>query len=234
MGQTAQRAYASGGFVAVVALSMLLAACGTPGAAAASATPTCPPASAFQAVTGTISAVGSNVITVATSSGAHTLVHLTSNTRITKMVTATPADLTAGKAVQVTTDTAATTAQRILLFPSGQGTFGGRGGPGFGQRTPPAGVNVACFQRRGQGRGQPGAFQGLRGTVDSASSTQIIIDDPQGQTFTLAITSATVIETTAAGTPADLTVGATVMAAGAATSDGITARTITVRGAGVK
>ncbi len=233
MVHTTQRAYASGSFVAVVALSMALAACGTP-AAAASTTPTCPPASSFKSVTGTISAVGSNVITVATSGGGQALVHLTSTTRVTKMVTVTPADLTAGTSVQVTTDTAATTAQRILLLPTGQGSFGGRGGQGFGRGTPPAGVNASCFQRQGQGRGQPSAFQGLRGTVESASSTKLIIDDSQGQTFTLAITSATVIETTAAGTAADLTVGATVMASGSATSDGITARTITVRAAGAQ
>jgi hypothetical protein len=226
--------------IALAALMMLLAACGTQGTAAASsatATATCPPARSFKTVTGAISATGANVITVTSSNGSKTLVHLTTSTRITRIVAATPTDLTTGAIVQVTTDTAATAAQRIVIVPMGQGGFGGRGGgTGFGRGTPPAGFNSACFQRQGtpSGTGGPGGFQGLRGTVASATSTQLVLDDAQGQTFTVAITSATVILTSASGTASDLSVGLTVSASGTATSDGISARTITVQEAGAK
>jgi hypothetical protein len=238
VGVPAARLYAS--TAGLAALMMLLAACGTPGTAAASsarATATCPPARSFKTVTGSISATGANVITVTSSNGSKTLVHLTSTTRVTRILAAKPSDLTTGATVQVTTDTAVTAAQRIVIVPTGQGGFGGRGGgPGFGRGTPPAGFNSACFQRQGtpSGTGGTGGFQGLRGTVASASSTQVVLDDAQGQTFSVAITSATVILTSASGTARDLSVGLTVSASGTATSDGISARTITVQEAGAK
>ena len=239
IGGPAARLYAPP--VALAALMMLLAACGTQGTAAASsatATPTCPPARSFETVTGTISATAANAITVTSSNGSKTLVHLTSTTRVTRILVAKPSDLTTGATVQVTTDTAVTAAQRIVIVPAGQGGFGGRGGgPGFGRGTPPAGFNSACFQRQGTpsaGTGGTGGFQGLRGTVASATSTQLVLDDTQGQTFTVAITSATVILTSASGTASDLSVGLTVSASGTATSDGISARTITVQEAGAK
>jgi hypothetical protein len=98
-----------------------------------------------------------------------------------------------------------------------------------------AGANRACFQRNGRGTGQgsgqgAGAgFQGLRGTVDSATSTRLVFDDAQGQTYSVAITSATVIQQTAAAQASSLTVGTTVMASGTPTATGITARTITIQ-----
>ncbi len=243
MGQTTPRAYVGGTAtrlyaptVALAALMMLLAACGTPGTAAASsatATPTCPPARSFKTVTGTISGTAANAITVTSGNGSKTLVHLTSTTRITRILAAKPSDLTTSATVQVTTDTAVTAAQRIVIVPMGQGGFGGRGGTGFGRGRPPAGFNSACFQRQGTPSGT-GGFQGLRGTVASASSTQLVLDDAQGQTFTVAITSATVILTSASGTASDLSAGLMVTASGTATSDGISARTITVQEAGAK
>ncbi len=241
MGQTTGRVYRRGGFAAVAALSMLLAACGaangsSASASAASPTPTCPPAVAFKSVTGTISATGTGSITITASNSTATLVQLTANTRITRMVPATVSDLKAGTSVQVTTDTSVTTAQRILVLSSsagGTGGFGGfGGGRGFARGTPPAGANPACFQRQRQG--SQAGFQGLRGTVDSASATQLVLDDPQGQTFSVAITTSTVIETSAAGAQSDLHVGATVTATGTATSNGISARAITVLGATTK
>lgn len=234
VGGRAARLYAPP--VALAALMMLLAACSTAGAAASSATATatCPPARSFKTVSGTISATDTNAITVTSSNGSKTLVHLTSTTRVTRILVAKPSDLTTGATVQVTTDTAVTAAQRIVIVPAGQNGFGGRGGgSGFGRGTPPAGFNSACFQRQGTPSGT-GGFQGLRGTVASASNTQLVLDDAQGQTFTVAITSATVILTSASGTASDLSVGLAVSASGTATSDGISARTITVQEAGAK
>jgi Domain of unknown function (DUF5666) len=250
MTRTVRLTYRAGGVFAAVALSMLVAACG--GSASASGggastastspTPTCPPTGTFKAVTGTISNVASNAITVAGANGAATLVHLSSSTRITRVVSTTPASLSSGTAVQVSTDTGVTSAQRIVILSGGQGGAGSFGGFGGGRRgtpsagTPPAGANRACFQRAGQGSGtgsgQGSGFQGLRGTVDSASSTQLVLDDSQGQTFTVAITPSTVIETSAAGAQSDLSAGATVTATGTAASDGIDARAITVQAAG--
>jgi hypothetical protein len=190
-----------------------------------------PTTPAFRTVNGTIRAAGAGTITVAASDGTTTVVQLAPTTRVTKTVSEAASALTAGTAVQVMTDAAATTAQRIVVVPAGQGGFGGRGGIA-GQRTPVAGRNPACFRGRGQGAGAgTGAtFRGLRGTVESASADQLVVDDAQGQTLTLAITPATLIQTTAAGTTADLTVGATVTVAGTPSGDGgIIARTIAVQ-----
>jgi hypothetical protein len=67
--------------------------------------------------------------------------------------------------------------------------------------------------------------------VDSASATQIVLSDTQGQTFSLAITPQTMITQTAQGTAADLTVGTHVIASGMASGNGITAVTIAVQSA---
>lgn len=249
MGQTTRRARALGATLLMAAVAALMAACGAsgggPGAASASATATCPPAVAFKTVRGTITAASiatttGGAITVTDTTGTKTVVHVGSATRVTKLTTLPASSLAAGQSVQIVTDTNVTTAQRIMVLPSGQAGFGGTGFGGFRGRATPgtgagAGRNAACFARQrtgqgtGQGTGQTSGFQGLRGTIDAASSTQIVLDDPQGQTFTVAITTSTVILTSAAGTPGDLTVGALVSVAGAAASDGITARTVTVQ-----
>ena len=232
---------------AVLGLVPLLAACGASananGASAATATATCPPATRNVAtVTGAISATASGSITVNATNGKTTVVHLASNTTIRKLTTLPASRLTAGTAVQVQTDTDVTVAQRILLTPasaSGTATPGrglGRGGNG----TPRAGVNAACLRRGGGAQGTPASgfpgqntFRGVRGTVDSATSTQLIMEDAQGQVYHLAITSSTLIETTSSGSPSDLVVGASVLCTGTSASDGsVTARSITVAPAG--
>jgi hypothetical protein len=230
--------------VAIAALlAALMAACGASGggAGAASATATCPPATAFKSVRGTITAAtitaaSGGALTVTDATGTKTTVNVGANTRVTKLTALPASGLAAGQSVQVITDTNVTTAQRIMVLPSGSTGFGGGGFGGFrGTATPGtgarAGRNAGCFarQRQGQGSGQAGGFQGLRGTIDTASSTRIVLDDPQGQTFTVAVTPGTVIVTSAAGTLGDLTVGATVTAAGSAASGGINARTVTVQ-----
>lgn len=217
----------------LLAVAALVGGCGgataasTGTSAAAAATPTCPPTVAFSSVAGTIASVSGNTLTVTSASGTSTQVTLAPNARVTKLVTARATDLAAGTRVQVTTDAATTTAQRILVVPPGAGTggVGFRGASATG--TPGARFNRACLRQNGQG--QAGArFAGLAGTVDSASSTQLVLDDPQGQTFTLAITPATVIETSAAGQVSDLAAGAKVLVTGTKTAGGITARSITV------
>jgi hypothetical protein len=229
--------------IAGFGLCLALAGCGgtataNSGAAAASATPTCPPTGTFKSVSGTISATGSNTITVTDSSGAPVVVQLTSSTRITKQVTVAPASIAAGTSVLIVSDTNATTAQRISVLAAGGGFGGGGFGGGRfggGQGTPGAGRNSACVSRTpGAGRpgGTGGAFQGLRGTVDSVTSSQIVINDTQGQTFSLAITSATVTTSSASGSTADLVSGAKVSASGTASGSQINAATITVQAAG--
>jgi ABC-type Fe3+-hydroxamate transport system substrate-binding protein len=224
----------------------LLAGCGagasaSPGTnASASATPTCPPVANFKSVSGAISATGNNTITVTPASGAPVVVQLTSSTRITKQVTVSPTSITNGTNVLIISDTNATTAQRIAVFSGAGGGFGGfgRGGFGGGSGTPGAFRNSACFQRTpGAGRGgfgggsATGAFQGLRGTVASVTSNQIIINDPQGQTFSLAITPSTVITSTASGTAADLVQGVKVTATGTLSGSQIKANSVAVTSA---
>lgn len=213
---------------------LLLAACGSSaGAAAANATATCPSGPTFTVVYGTISAVSGGSLTVTGANGATTTVHLAANATIRKLTTLPISSLTAGTSVQVVTDTDITTAQRIVLIPTGQGTGGGFGG-GAGRPTRTPGANASCFSRRGQGTpgsGIPGqnTFRGIRGTVDSATSTKLTMEDAQGQVYNLTITSSTLIETTATGQPGDLTVGSQVQATGTKAADGsVTARSITV------
>lgn len=226
------------GAAATLALAFALAACGagsanTPSASAAGATPTCPPTPAFKSVTGTIQTVTGSTVTVSAANGTRTQVTISANTRITRLVAVKPSALTAGTRVQVTTDAAATTAQRVLVVSQGAGNgTGGFRGAGA-SRTPTSGrFNPACLRQQGQGqglgRGQGQRFSGLAGTVDSATSTQIVLDDTQGQTFTLAITPATVIETSSAGKASDLTAGAKVFITGASAAGGVTARAITI------
>jgi hypothetical protein len=244
----------SSGRLAIGALGLgclaVLAGCGSAAKASpgASATATCPPVGAFKSVSGTISGTGNNTITVTNSSGAQVVVQLTSSTRISKQVTVAPASIATGTNVLVISDTNATTAQRIsVLSGTGTGGFGGFGG-GFGRfggqgtptrGTPGANRNSACFARTpGAGRPTPGTgtnsgvFQGLRGTVASVSASPIIINDPQGQTFALAITPSTVITTIASGTTADLVNGARVTASGMAAGSQIKATTIALETGG--
>lgn len=221
------------GGVAFCALAVTLAACGasptnTASANASSATPTCGPTPAFQSVTGTIQLVSGATLTVTAANGTTTHVTISSNTRITRLAPVTPASLTSGTRVQVTTDAATTTAQRILVAPQGAGVGTGAGGFRGASGTPTGRFNPACLRGQGQSQGQGQRFTGLAGTVDSATSTQIVLDDAQGQTFTLAITPATIIETSATGKSSDLTAGAKVLVTGAKTSSGVAARSITV------
>ena len=222
-----------------VLVVLVLAGCGTSanaGGASATATATCPPTAPTrntQTARGTISAVASGTITVAESSGTSVTVHLDATTRITKLVKAQASALAAGTRVQVVTDASVTTAQQIVIT-TGQG-FGGGGGRGAGSGTPTAGFNRACFQRQGQGAGQGGGQGGrfgLAGVVASVSSTQLVVNDAQGQALTVAITPATAIETMATGHASDLAVGASVLVTGLKASDGITARTIALLSAG--
>ncbi len=227
------RGYLLTGSVALLAFSLLLAACGANAGAASNgstaATPTCGPNTAFKSVTGKITATGAGSVTVTDAKGAQTVVLISSTTRITRVVTVSPTALTTGTSVQVLADASATTARRIVVLQGGSGFTGGGFGRGAGG-TPPAGVNTACFQRRSQTPGT--GFQGLRGTVDSASGTKLTIDDPRGQTFTLTITSATIIETSASGTQSDLMVGAQVQASGIVRNGSLAARNITIQSAG--
>lgn len=213
----------------VLAVAALVGACGSPSgasaASAASATPTCPPTVAFKSVNGTIQAVSGSTLTLDAANGTATQVTITSTTRVTKLVLVKTTDLAAGARVQVTTDASTTTAQRILVMPAGTGTGGGFRGAGA-NGTPGARANRGCIGRTGQAQGT--RFPGLAGTVVSASSTQIVLDDAQSQMFTLAITPATIIETSAAGQVSDLTKGAKALVTGTSASGGIVARSITV------
>lgn len=222
--------------LAAFAVGGLLAGCGSAAASPnASATATCPPAPRLATVTGTITATASGSITVTTSGGTATQVSVSSSTRITDVVLLQPSDLTVGTSVLVVTDTAATTAQRIQIVSgsAGEGGFGGRA-----SGTPPAGVNASCFRRQGQeqqGQGTDrtrggGGFSGLRGTVDSATATNLTFDDTTGQTYSVSITPTTVIAKMATGQVSDLKNGASVMVTGTSGSSGtITARSITVQ-----
>jgi hypothetical protein len=227
---------------AVGVLSLALAGCGTSsGASAATSASASATAAActFTGVNGKITATGANGISVTNAAGKVTQVQLTATTRIVKVVTTGTSALTAGAAVQVFTDTDVTQAQRIVLVPAGQAGFGGRGQGRGANGTPPAGVNPSCFRQRGQGAGQgsgqgfggtsTGAFRGVRGTVDSVTGSTLSMEDAQGQVYNLAITPSTIIDTTAAGAPSDLTVGSTVQVTGATSNGGISARSITVQ-----
>ena len=220
------------GLCVVVALAGCGGAATASSGAAASATPTCPPAGNFKSVSGTISATGNGSISVTDATGAEIVVQLTSTTRISKQTSVAPTSIATGTNVLIVSDTNATTAQRIAVLSGAGGIGGGFGRFGGGTRTPGAARNAACFQRTpGAGRfgGGTGAFQGLRGTVASVSGSQIIVNDSQGQTFSLAITPATVITSTSAGSAADLLLGATVTAAGQVVGSQIKAVTISVQ-----
>jgi Holliday junction resolvasome RuvABC DNA-binding subunit len=73
-------------------------------------------------------------------------------------------------------------------------------------------------------------FQGVQGTITSVSSTHIIFDDAQGQAYSVAITSTTVIQQTTQAKASDLIVGSMVTALGTSASGGIAARSITIQG----
>lgn len=220
----------------ILAAAALVSACGgsanAGAASAASATPTCSPTPSFTSVSGTVQSVSGNTITVSAANGTATRVTVAQNTRITKLVTATPAALTQGTRVQVMTDASTTSAQRILIVPQtarGSGGFPAAGASG----TPAARFNRGCLRQGGQGeggqgQGTQGRFAGLAGTVESASSSQLVVDDAQSQTFTLAITPATLIETSAAGQLSDVTTGAKVLVTGTRAAGGIAARSITL------
>jgi hypothetical protein len=230
------RAFAAAG---ALALTALLAACGTASAAGANAqaTATCPPTPSFTSVSGAITAVASDSITVKNASGATSTVALTATTRYSVTQSVPASSLTQGTPVLVLTDTNATTAHSIRVL-SGTGTGGGGFGGGRfggGNGMPRPGSNSACARRGfggGFGSGSNGAgtgFQGLTGTVDSASATNLTFDDTQGQTYSLAITSTTTITKTAAGQASDLKVGENALIVASKTNGQLTARTVTIQ-----
>lgn len=247
---------ASASASAVLLLSVFLAGCGqSTNAAGASATPTCPSRPTTKTVSGTISTATAGALTVKQTNGSNSTVHLDSNTRITKFSIASASAITTGARVTVVADTAVTTAKDVLVSPGAAAFGGGNGfgrGRGAGTGTPGAArVNRSCFPTRtpgtpGAGRpggGGPGGignfaqgllgvnasgYQGLTGTVDSVTPTKLVFDDVQGQTFTVALTPATMIITVGPGKVSDLAQGDQTLASGAPTSDGITARNVIV------
>ncbi|HEX9038983.1 MAG TPA: hypothetical protein VF808_18520 [Ktedonobacterales bacterium] len=227
------RALAAGG---ALALAALLTACGSATASpGAQATATCPPAPSFTSVTGAVTALGSGTVTVKDLAGASVTVALASTTRYSLTTTVAPSSLTAGMSVVVITDTNATVARSVrVLSTNGTGGGGGFGAGGFGgpRGTPGAGSNAACAGRFNGGAGAANGtngFQGLRGTVDSATATTLTFDDAQGQTYSVALTSATVITKTAAGQAGDLKVGANVTILAGKTNGQLEARTVTIQ-----
>lgn len=238
-----------GGAIAIPLLGALLIGCGAASGAsgaAAVATSTCPPTPALKTVTGHITTASADAITVTDSNGAATNVQISNTTRVTRVTSVPATSLSDGTAVLVLTDTNATVAQRISVLEStGTGGSGGAGGAGNGSGgagngsgrfsgTPAAGRNPSCFQRGGQGagagQGQGNTFQGLRGTIESVTSSRLVFDDAQGQTYSVAITATTAIQRTDQAKASDLATGMTVMATGTASSNGIAARTVTIQG----
>ena len=228
-----------------LALATLLAACAAASASpGAQATATCPPAPSFTAVSGSVTAVNNSTVTVKASSGASVIVLLANTTRYSVTTSVTAASLAQGMPVLVLTDTNATTARSVrVLSGTATGTGGGFGGGGGGfggaRGTPRPGANPACARRFGGGAdGAGGAtdgtgangFQGLRGTVDSATATTLTFDDAQGQTYSVALTSTTTITKTAPGQASDLKVGVSVIILAQKVSGQITARTVTIQG----
>jgi len=228
--------------------SVLLAGCGTASAStSASASATCPPQASFKTVTGKITSTGSGTIAVTDSQGKVTQVQIASTTRISQTAHPAATSLATGTSVLVLTDTNATVAQRINVLAAGANGTGSGGfgfGPGTGRPTgtPSASArgNARCFQRTGQrfGQGTPGAgngngggaFQGIQGTVDTINSAHLTFHDAQGQEYSVAITSATVIQQTAQAKASDLKVSMNVVVVGSASSNGIAARTIAIQG----
>lgn len=234
----------------VMIASVLLAGCGTASAstsANASATPTCTPQASFKTVTGKITSTGSGSIAVTDSQGKVTQVQISSTTRLTQIAHPAATSLATGTSVLVLTDTNATVAQRINVLGagangSGSGGFGFGSGSGRPTGTPSASArgNARCFQRTGQrfGQGTPGAgngngggsFQGIQGTIDTINGAHLTFHDAQGQEYSVAITSTTVIQQTAQAKASDLKVGMNVAVVGSASSNGIAARTIAIQG----
>jgi hypothetical protein len=216
-----------------VLMGVLLTGCGTTVAAnksaGATATPTCPPVIPTRSIMGTIKAISSGYFTVATgSSGGAATIHFSSTTRFTRQVRTTAAALTAGTAAQIITDSSGVIALRVVVtgMPvSGNGGFGGT------RRTPIARGNANCFRRgAGTGFGQGGGSSpGIRGTLSVVSSSQLVLTDSQGQSYTVAVTPSTVIVSITGAQSSDVRVGDTVIAAGTTTSDGINARTVMIQ-----
>lgn len=236
---------------AVLLLSVFLAGCGqASGTANASATPTCPSSrTAMKSVSGTITSVASGAVTVTQADGTASVVHVDSKTRITKFSIVSASTITTGARVSVVADTAVTTAKYVLVTPAGAlGGFGRGRGNGNGTGTPAARVNRSCFPTRAPGTpgaGRPGGgpggvgsfaqnflgvnsggYQGLTGTVDSVTATKMTFDDPQGQTFSVALTPATMVLSVGPGQASDLAQGEKALASGTPTSDGVTARNV--------
>ncbi len=234
------------GFLAVstcILLGLLVAGCGSSASAskattgklaAATASPTCPPVVPTKAVSGAVRAVSSGSFTLATTTGATATVHLTSSTHFTRQVTATTADLVVGQAVDVSTDTSGVTALRVVVTgtassASGSGTrgFGGfTGTPRTG--TPFARGNAGCFRNSTATSVGSGSFSGIRGTLTTVTTTQLVLSDTKGNSYTIAITPSTVIISLSSATASDLSVGDSVIAVGTTSSTGITARTVMI------
>jgi hypothetical protein len=191
-------------------------------------------------VTGQITSMGSGTIAVTGNHGAVTQVQISSSTRLTQIAHPAATSLSSGTSVLVPTDTNATVAQRINVLGAGANGTGGLGfGSGRSSGTPSARANARCFQRSGQrpglgssgtGNGNGGTpFQGIQGTIDTVNNSHLTFHDAQGQEYSVAITSATMIQQTTQAKTSDLKVGLNVVVVGTAGAAGIAARSIAIQ-----
>ncbi len=233
-----------------LALALTFTACGSTANAAASATvsPACVTATAraksgSQSVmpltlSGKITALNGNSLTVTSTADKATAVNLSGNTRISKITPIQASSLTSGTIVIILTNPSTgggpTTARSIIVQPATNGQGGtptpgggfGKGGPGRN-----GGNFTGCRPRTGTGNtGGLGGARGIRGTVSSynASTQQLTITDAQGATYLIGVTSTTVIGSFSAGAQSDLAVGETITVSGTVSGNAVTARAIQI------
>jgi hypothetical protein len=177
---------------------------------------------------GTLKSVSGSTLTVTTPKGTPVTVKTDSNTKVTKVVSGSLADVTTGATVAVhgaANGTSALTADQVAVLPA----------TGLKPLTAgPAGPAGPASPGGPGGRGAPRALAaGLAvGTVQSVSSSGFTVTSG-GTTITVTTSSSTTFSKTMSAAVSDLTVGQPIAVGGTANSDGsVTAVTIEQAGTG--
>jgi hypothetical protein len=220
--------------LASAGLALALTACGAPATSsqpAANATSSQPAADAAPApggggqsmrrpgVMGQITAISGGSLTVQGQQGT-TTVTLTDSTQVVKQASLDLASVPVGATIIAmgAQDGASFTAQQIRIG-TADASAAGQGGNGPGGGPPPS-----------DGTAQPappGASQ-LQGTVASVADNTISVTAADGSSITVSLASGGQITQQAAGSAADLTVGAWVMAQGEQADTALTATRVEV------
>ncbi|MHB8572142.1 MAG: hypothetical protein ACYDAY_04180 [Candidatus Dormibacteria bacterium] len=209
--------------VAVVTAGVVLAACGTQGAAVSSTSspnPSASPQARRGGASGQLVQVTGQTLILSGPNG-DTTVNFTASTTITKTSNATLADIVAGMCIVATGSkdaTGAITATNVRIAAMTAGVCvtpaGGPGGGAGRTGTPRPGFTPRPNATPGGSGGPPANFGSASGSVTTVAGTAVTVQPAAGSATTVTVPSTATVSRSQAGSVSDLVTGECVTAAG--------------------